>query len=38
MGCTVAPGFEFRDFEMLSEQSAVLAHITSLRAALGELV
>jgi predicted cupin superfamily sugar epimerase len=38
LGCTVAPGFEFQDFEMLSEGSAVLAHITSLRAALGELV
>jgi predicted cupin superfamily sugar epimerase len=38
LGCTVAPGFEFQDFEMLSEGSAVLAHITSLRAALAELV
>jgi hypothetical protein len=38
LGCTVAPGFEFQDFEMLSEGSAVLAHITSLGAALGELV
>ena len=36
MGCTVAPGFEFRDFEMLSEGSAALAHITSLRATLAE--
>ena len=37
MGCTVAPGFEFQDFEMLSEASAVLAHITSLGATLAEL-
>jgi uncharacterized protein len=38
LGCTVAPGFEFQDFEMISEGSAVLAHITSLHAALAELV
>jgi len=38
LGCTVAPGFEFQDFEMISEGSAVLSHITSLRAALAELV
>ena len=37
MGCTVAPGFEFQDFEMISEGSAALAHITSLRATLAEL-
>jgi len=37
MGCTVAPGFEFRDFEMLSEESAALAHIRSLGATLAEL-
>ena len=37
LGCTVAPGFEFQDLEMLSEGSEVLAHITSLRAELGEL-
>lgn len=38
MGCTVAPGFDFQDFEMLSERAAVLAHITSVRATLAELV
>jgi len=37
LGCTVAPGFEFQDFEMLSGGSAALAHITSLRAELAEL-
>jgi uncharacterized protein len=38
MGCTVAPGFDFQDFEMLSEGSAVLADITSVRATLAELL
>jgi predicted cupin superfamily sugar epimerase len=37
MGIDVAPGFEFQDFEMLSDGSPVLAHITSLNAALAEL-
>ncbi len=37
LGCTVAPGFEFEDFEMLSDGSAALAHITSLDATLAEL-
>ena len=37
LGCTVAPGFEFQDFEMLSEGSTALKHITSLDAALAEL-
>jgi uncharacterized protein len=37
LGCTVAPGFEFEDFEMLSDGSAALAHITSLNATLAEL-
>ena len=37
LGTDVAPGFEFQDFEMLSEGSAVLKHITSLDAALAEL-
>jgi uncharacterized protein len=37
LGCSVAPGFEFTDFEMLSESSPILAHITSLDAALAEL-
>jgi predicted cupin superfamily sugar epimerase len=36
-GCTVAPGFDFRDFEMAAEGSAVLAHIASLGASLAEL-
>ena len=34
---TVAPGFEFRDSEMLSDGSAALAQITSLHATLAEL-
>lgn len=38
LGCTVAPGFEFKDFEMLSEGSSTLAHIISLRPELAELV
>ena len=38
LGCTVAPGFEFEDFEMLSDGSAALAQITSLHATLAELV
>ena len=38
LGCTVAPGFEFQDFEMISKRSAALAHITSLRADLAELL
>jgi uncharacterized protein len=37
-GCTVGPGFDFQDLEMISEGSAVLAHITSLRATLADLV
>lgn len=37
VGCTVGPGFDFQDFEMLSEGSAALAHITSLDASLAEL-
>ena len=37
LGCTVAPGFEFQDFEMLPEGSAALAYIMSLRADLAEL-
>ena len=37
LGTDVAPGFEFQDFEMLSEASAALAHITSLRTELAEL-
>jgi len=38
LGCTVAPGFDFQDFEMLSEGSATLAQITSLGTTLAELV
>jgi uncharacterized protein len=38
LGCTVAPGFDFQDFEILSEGSEVLAHITSLRAMFAELI
>ena len=37
LGCTVAPGFEFEDFEMLSDGSAALAQIKSLHATLAEL-
>jgi len=37
LGTDVASGFEFQDFEMLSEGSPALAHITSLRADLAEL-
>lgn len=38
LGCDVAPGFEFQDFEMLSEGSAALVNITSMRPELAELV
>jgi len=38
VGCTVGPGFDFQDLEMISEGSAALAHIKSLRAALADLV
>ena len=37
LGCDVAPGFEFQDFEMLSEGSTQFAHITSLRPEFAEL-
>jgi len=37
MGTDVAPGFEFQDFEMFSEGSPVLAHVTSLRPELAGL-
>ena len=37
LGCTVAPGFEFQDFEMLSEGSPVLERIKSLDPSLAEL-
>ena len=38
IGCTVAPGFDFQDFELISEGSAVLADIRSLRATLADLL
>src|SRR5262245_19231603 len=38
LGTDVAPGFEFQDFEMLSEGSSALARITSLGGILAELV
>jgi predicted cupin superfamily sugar epimerase len=38
VGCAVGPGFDFRDFEMLSKGSAMHAHITSLGATFVELV
>jgi predicted cupin superfamily sugar epimerase len=38
LGTDVAPGFEFQDFEMLSEGSAELAHITSLDGRFAKLV
>ena len=37
LGCTVAPGFDFQDFEMICEGSALLGHIKSLDPALAEL-
>src|SRR5437763_16221374 len=38
VGCTVGPGFDFQDFEMISEGSAVFAHINSLDTALADLI
>jgi hypothetical protein len=38
VGCTVGPGFDFQDFEILSEGSPVHACIASLGATLAELV
>ena len=38
VGCTVGPGFDFQDLEMISEGSATLAHIRSLRVTLADLV
>jgi hypothetical protein len=37
VGCSVGPGFDFQDFEILSEGSAMRAHIISLGATLAEL-
>jgi predicted cupin superfamily sugar epimerase len=37
MGCTVGPGFDFQDFEMISPGSAALAQITALNSTLREL-
>jgi predicted cupin superfamily sugar epimerase len=36
VGCTVAPGFDFQDFEIIAEGSPALAHIVSLDATLAE--
>jgi uncharacterized protein len=36
VGCSVAPGFEFEDFEMPAEGSAALDHISSLGNRLAE--
>jgi len=38
VGCTVGPGFDFQDFEMISAGSAVLTKITALGATLSGLV
>ena len=37
VGCTVGPGFDFQDFEMISAGSPELVKITSLRSAFNEL-
>lgn len=37
-GCTVGPGFDFQDFEMIAPDSPALARITALNAAFGEFV
>lgn len=37
VGCTVGPGFDFQDFEMISSDSAVLARIATLNPAFREL-
>lgn len=37
MGCTVGPGFDFQDFEMISPGSAELARIATLDARFREL-
>ena len=37
VGCTVGPGFDFQDFEMISPGSAALARITKLNPVFGEL-
>ena len=36
-GCTVGPGFDFQDFEMISPDSAALARITALNPAFRDL-
>jgi len=38
VGCTVGPGFDFQDFEMIAPGSADLAKITALNLAFRELV
>jgi len=37
-GCTVGPGFDFQDFEMISPKSEGLAQITAINAAFREFV
>jgi predicted cupin superfamily sugar epimerase len=37
VGCTVGPGFDFQDFEMISPESQALARITALNPAFREL-
>jgi uncharacterized protein len=38
VGCTVGPGFDFQDFEMISPASAELSRITSLNPMFAELM
>lgn len=38
VGCTVGPGFDFQDFEMIAPGSAALAQVMALNAAFGEFV
>ena len=38
VGCTVGPGFDFQDFEMISPGSAEMTRITGLNAMFRELV
>jgi predicted cupin superfamily sugar epimerase len=37
VGCTVGPGFDFQDFEMITPDSTALARITALNPAFREL-
>ena len=38
VGCTVGPGFDFQDFEMISPESEAVTQITALDAAFREFV